>query len=92
MAKKQTKSKKVASTTASKPKEALERKISVLESNPDAEVVQVKTEEKKTIVSVKALIPFYDLEAKLQRGAGAEWEVDESRAELLKKLGIAIVL
>ena len=89
MAKKQTKSKKVASTTASKQKEALERKISVLESNPDAEIVEVRTESE---VTVRALIPFYDLEAKIQRGVGAEWEVSESRAELLKKLGIAIVL
>lgn len=89
MAKKQTKSKKVAPTTASKQKEALERKISVLESNPDAEIVEVRTESE---VTVRALIPFYDLEAKIQRGVGAEWEVSESRAELLKKLGIAIVL
>ncbi len=89
MAKKQTKSKKVAPTTTSKRKEALERKISVLESNPDAEIVEVRTESE---VTVRALIPFYDLEAKIQRGVGAEWEVSESRAELLKKLGIAIVL
>lgn len=89
MGKKQTKSKKVAQTTASKPKEASERKISVLESNPDAEIVNVRKESKQR---VKALIPFYDLEAKMERGAGAEWEVGESRAELLKKLGIAIVL
>lgn len=89
MAKKQTKSKKTAPTTISKTKEASERKISVLESNPDAVVVEVK---KGGIVSVRALIPFYDLEAKMERGAGAEWEVSEDRAELLKKLGIAIVL
>ena len=89
MAKKQTKSKKVASTTSSKPKEALEHKISVLESNPDAEIVNVRTESK---VKVRALIPFYDLEANIERGASAEWEVSKSRAELLKKLGIAIVL
>jgi hypothetical protein len=89
MAKKRSKSKKVASTTISKPAEALESKISVLESNPDAEVVEVRRESE---VKVKALIPFYDLEAKMERGAGAEWEVSESRAELLKKLGIAIVL
>ena len=89
MAKKQTKSKKNVSTTASKPKEALERKISVLESNPDVEIVEVK---KDSTVEVRALISFYDLEAKTERGAGAEWKVSEDRAELLKKLGIAIVL
>lgn len=89
MGKKQTKSKKSASTTASKPKEALERKISVLESNPDAEIADVRKESQQ---KVRALIPFYDLEANIERGAGAEWEVSESRAELLKKLGIAIVL
>ena len=89
MAKKQTKSKKTAPTTISKSKKPSERKISVLESNPDAVVVEVK---KGGIVSVRALIPFYDLEAKTERGAGAEWEVSEDRAELLKKLGIAIVL
>ena len=92
MAKKHSKSKKVASTTVSKPKEALESKISVLESNPEAEVVEIRKENNKTTVHVKALIPFYDLEEKIQRGAGAEWEVAENRAELLKKLGIAIVL
>ena len=89
MAKKQTKSKKAASTTVSKPKEASERKISVLESNPDAEIIDARSESE---VTVRALIPFYDLEAKLERGVGAEWEVSQSRAELLKKLGIAIVL
>lgn len=89
MAKKQTKSKKNVSTTASKPKEALESEISVLESNPKVEIV----EEKKAVeVTVRALIPFYDLEAKIERGAGAEWQVSEDRAELLNKLGIAIVL
>jgi len=89
MAKKQTKSKKNVSTTASKPKEALQAESSVLEGNPDAEVVEV---EKKELVKVRAIIPFYDLEANMSRGAGAEWEVSEDRAELLKKLGIAIVL
>ena len=89
MAKKQTKSKKNVSTTVSKPKEALESEISVLESNPKVEIV----EEKKAVeVTVRALIPFYDLEAKIERGAGAEWQVSEDRAELLNKLGIAIVL
>ena len=89
MAKKQTKSKKNVQTTASKPKEALESEISVLESNPKVEIV----EEKKAVeVTVRALIPFYDLEAKIERGAGAEWQVSEDRAELLNKLGIAIVL
>ncbi len=82
------KSKKV-STTKPEPKEALQAESSVLESNPDAEVVKV---EKKELVNVRAIIPFYDLEAKIERGAGAEWEVSEDRAELLKKLGIAIVL
>lgn len=82
------KSKKV-STTASKPKEALQAESSVLESNPDAEVVKVAKYER---VMVRAIIPFYDLEANMSRGAGAEWEVSEDRAELLKKLGIAIVL
>ena len=89
MVKKQTKSKKVASATVSKPKEASERKISVLESNPDAEIIDVSNESE---VTVRALIPFYDLEANLERGVGAEWKVSQSRAELLKKLGIAIVL
>ena len=89
MAKKASKSKKDVSSISSKPKEALERKSSVLESNPGAEIVEVRQESE---VSVKALIPFYDLESKCQRGAGAEWKVKESRAELLKKLGIAIVL
>lgn len=89
MAKKQTKSKKNVSTTVSKPREALESEISVLESNPKVEIV----EEKKAVdVTVRALIPFYDLEAKIERGAGAEWQVSEDRAELLNKLGIAIVL
>lgn len=89
MAKKQTKTKKNVSTTVSKPKEALESEISVLESNPKVEIV----EEKKAVeVTVRALIPFYDLEAKIERGAGAEWQVSEDRAELLNKLGIAIVL
>ena len=82
------KSKKV-STTKPEPKEVLQAKSSVLESNPDAEVVKV---EKKELVNVRAIIPFYDLEANMSRGAGAEWEVSEDRAELLKKLGIAIVL
>lgn len=89
MAKKQTKSKKAVSTTASKPKEALESEISVLQSNPKAEVVEVRNE---TLVNVRSLIPFYDLEGKCERGAGAEWQVSADRAELLKKLGIAIVL
>ena len=82
------KSKKV-STAKSEPKEALQAESSVLEGNPDAEVVEVAKEE---LVKVRAIIPFYDLEAKIERGAGAEWEVSEDRAELLKKLGIAIVL
>lgn len=85
------KSKKPTKTSL-KPTEALESKISVLESNPEAEVVEIRKENNKTTVHVKALIPFYDLEEKVQRGAGAEWEVAENRAELLKKLGIAIVL
>lgn len=89
MAKKQTKSKKAVSTTASKPKEALESEISVLQSNPKVEIVEVRDE---SPVTVRALIPFYDLEAKCERGAGAEWEVSADRAELLNKLGIAIVL
>lgn len=89
MAKKQTKSKKNVSSTVSKPKEALERKISVLESNSQAETVDVR---KESLVSVRAMIPFYDLEAKMQRNAGAEWQVTADRAELLNKLGIAIVL
>lgn len=64
--------------------------ISVLESNPDAEIAEVKSEPVQ--VRVRSLIPFYDLEAKIERGAGAEWEVSTDRAELLRKLGIAIVL
>lgn len=82
------KSKKV-STTKSEPKEALQAVSSVLESNPDADVIE---NAKKELVKVRAIIPFYDLEANMSRGAGAEWEVSEDRAELLKKLGIAIVL
>lgn len=82
------KSKKV-STTKSEPKEALQAESSVLESNPKAEVVEAP---KNDLVKVRAIIPFYDLEANMSRGAGAEWEVSEDRAELLKKLGIAIVL
>ena len=81
---------KKATSTGSKPKQALERKISVLESNPGAEVVEMQ---KPTVtVTVRALIPFYDLEAKMERGAGAEWQVSSDRADLLKKLGIVIVL
>lgn len=83
------KSKKV-SKPKSEPKEALERKISVLESNPEAEVVEVRTE--PVTVRVRSLMNFYDLEAKMERGAGAEWEVSKDRAELLNRLGIAIVL
>lgn len=82
------KTKKV-STTDSKPKEALQAESSVLEGNPDAEVIEIA---KKELVRVRAIIPFYDLEANMSRGAGAEWEVSEDRAGLLKKLGIAIVL
>lgn len=82
------KSKKV-STTKSEPKGALQAESSVLESNPKAEVVEAP---KNDLVKVRAIIPFYDLEANMSRGAGAEWEVSEDRAELLKKLGIAIVL
>lgn len=82
------KTKKV-STTKSEPKEALQAESSVLESNPKAEVVEAP---KNDLVKVRAIIPFYDLEANMSRGAGAEWEVSEDRAELLKKLGIAIVL
>lgn len=91
MAKKQAKSKKVAQTTISKPKEALESELSVMESNPHVEVVELSKED-EPIVTVRALIPFYDLECNINRGAGAEWEVKESRAKLLEKLGIAIVL
>lgn len=80
---------KKASTTKSEPKEALQAESSVLESNPKAEVVEAP---KNDLVKVRAIIPFYDLEANMSRGAGAEWEVSEDRAELLKKLGIAIVL
>lgn len=80
---------KKASTTKPEPKEALQAESSVLEGNPDAEVVEIA---KKELVKVRAIIPFYDLEANMSRGAGAEWEVSEDRAELLKKLGIAIVL
>lgn len=82
------KTKKVP-TTKSEPKEALQAESSVLESNPKAEVVEAP---KNDLVKVRAIIPFYDLEANMSRGAGAEWEVSEDRAELLKKLGIAIVL
>lgn len=82
------KSKKV-STTKSEPKEALQAESGVLESNPKAEVVEAP---KNDLVKVRSIIPFYDLEANMSRGAGAEWEVSEDRAELLKKLGIAIVL
>lgn len=82
------KTKKV-STTKSEPKEALQAESSVLESNPKAEVVEAP---KNDLIKVRAIIPFYDLEANMSRGAGAEWEVSEDRAELLKKLGIAIVL
>lgn len=82
------KSKKV-STTKPEPKEALQAESSVLEGNPDAEVVEIARHE---CVTVRAIIPFYDLEANMSRGAGAEWEASVDRAELLKKLGIAIVL
>lgn len=88
MAKKASKAKK-APTTVSKPKQASEDEISVLQSNPKVEIVEVRDE---SPVAVRALIPFYDLEAKCERGAGAEWEVSADRAELLNKLGIAIVL
>lgn len=88
MAKKASKAKK-APTTVSKPKQTVEDEISVLQSNPKVEIVEVRDE---SPVTVRALIPFYDLESKCERGAGAEWEVSADRAELLNKLGIAIVL
>ena len=82
------KSKKV-STISSEPKEALQAESSVLESNPEAEIVEPKEE---AIVKVMANIPFYDLEAQMNRDAGCTWEVKQSRADLLVKLSIAIVL
>jgi hypothetical protein len=82
------KSKKV-STTSSEPKQALEAESSVLESNPDAEVV---AEPDNTIVKVRAIVPFYDLKLQGSRLVGEEWEVTKDRAALLVKLGIAIVL
>ena len=70
-------------------KQAKTKKTSVAESNPDVAIAKPKEEEQ---VRVRALIPFFDLSANIERGAGAEWEVSEDRAELLKKLGIALVL
>lgn len=80
---------KNVSTIKSKSKEVSQAESSVLNANPDAVVAEQKPE---TIVHVRALIPFYDLESNTQRGAGAEWEVTQNRADLLVKLGIAIVL
>ena len=82
------KTKKV-STISSEPKGALQAESSVLESNPEAEIIEPKDE---AIVKVMASIPFYDLEAQMSRDAGCIWEVKQSRADLLVKLGIAIVL
>ena len=82
------KSKKV-STISSEPKEALQAESSVLESNPKAEVI---AEPDNTIVKVRAIVPFFDLKLQGSRLVGEEWEVEKSRAYLLVKLGIAIVL
>ena len=46
----------------------------------------------KKIVTVEALIGFWDLQERCERGVGAMFEVPEDRAEQLVKLGLVIVL
>lgn len=90
MATKKTTAKKTNTNTKVEPKKPVESVLSVMESNPSADISKPVEEER--MVEVVCLTPFYDLEAKMERGAGARWEVTESRAGLLNKLGIALVV
>lgn len=52
----------------------------------------LKASQSNKIVSVEALVGFWDMQAECERGMGAMFEVPEARAEELVKLGLVVVL
>lgn len=81
MAKKTTKKNK-----AVKPKDDVE--VVPMTKQP----LEALSEPQEAIVRVRCILPFYDLQAKCERGQGAEFECSEDRADALVKLHLVIVL
>lgn len=77
-------------TTQKKTTKAETVKVSTPEEKPLTEPLTAP--QSKKIVSVQAIVGFWDLQENCERGAGAMFEVLEDRAEQLTKLGLVIVL
>lgn len=54
--------------------------------------LEAVSEPQKSIVKVRCMMPFWDLQGNCQRGLGAEFECTEDRAKTLENLHLVIVL
>lgn len=54
--------------------------------------LEAESEPQKSIVKVRCMTPFWDLQGNCQRNAGAEFECTEDRAKTLENLHLVIVL
>lgn len=55
----------------------------------DVQVVEVSKTEPKEPIVVKAVMPFYDVQAGYTRAANDQWQVTAERLEQLKEAGKA---
>lgn len=55
----------------------------------DVQVVEVSKAEPKEPIVVKAVMPFYDVQAGYTRAVNDQWQVTEERLEQLKRAGKA---
>lgn len=53
----------------------------------DVQVVEVKKVEPKEPIVVKAVMPFFDVQAGFSRSVGDQWQVSEARLAQLKDAG-----